>query len=180
MKQQVILTESEVEQIKSIPTTWREHFGKDDPWFESSIYDKEKGIFNPKVRSSLEITLDNKLIEPILLPHLLKYNIKSITGEVIMLQYNEGHYFKRHRDRINLNPHTTSRVQTLIVQLSNESNYEGGELIVRDKVADKTKGNMVLFDSGELHECTTITSGTRYCLVTWLTAKDYKKNISLM
>ena len=180
MKQQVILTESEVEQIKSIPTTWREHFGKDDPWFESVLYGKEKDIFNPKVRKSLEINLDNKLIEPILLPHLSEYKIKSITGQIIMLQYNEGHYFRRHRDRINKNPHTTSRVQTLIVQLSNESDYEGGELIVRDKVADKTKGNMILFDSGELHECTTITSGTRYCLVTWLTAEDYKKKTSLI
>ena len=170
MEQQVKLTFKEIEDILSYSTDW----------FNSKIHNNGDGKYSPNTRNSLEVQIDNKFIEPILLPHLLKYNIKSITGQVIILQYNEGHYFKRHRDRINLNPHTTSRVQTLIVQLSNESDYEGGELIVRDKIADKTKGNMVLFDSGELHECTTITSGTRYCLVTWLTAEDYKKKTSLM
>lgn len=170
MEQQVKLTFKEIEDILSYSTDW----------FNSKIHNNGDGKYSPNTRNSLEVQIDNKFIEPILLPHLSKYNIKSITGQVIILQYNEGHYFKRHRDRINLNPHTTSRVQTLIVQLSNESDYEGGELIVRDKIADKTKGNMVLFDSGELHECTTITSGTRYCLVTWLTAEDYKKKTSLM
>tara|TARA_B110000971_G_scaffold2516_1_gene2758 strand:+ start:2316 stop:2879 length:564 start_codon:yes stop_codon:yes gene_type:complete len=180
MEQQVILTEGEINHIKSYPQQIKEGFDKDNPWFDSRLHNNESGAYSPTIRKSLEIPLDNKFIEPILLPHLLKYNIKSITGQVIMLQYNKGHYFKRHRDRINHDPHTSSRMQTLIIQLSDISDYEGGELLVRDKTANKTKGNMVIFDSNELHECTTITSGTRYCLVTWLSANDYKKNVSLM
>ena len=170
MEQQVILTFKEIEDILSYSTDW----------FNSKIHNNEDGKYSPNTRNSLEVQIDNKFIEPILLPHLSKYNIKSITGQVIMLQYNEGHYFKRHRDRINHDPHTSSRMQTLIVQLSDSNEYEGGNLIVRDKIADKTKGNMVIFDSNELHECTTITKGTRYCLVTWLSANDYNKNVSLM
>ena len=170
MEQQVILTFKEIEDILSYSTDW----------FNSKIHNNEDGKYSPNTRNSLEVQIDNKFIEPILLPHLSKYNIKSITGQVIMLQYNEGHYFKRHRDRINHDPHTSSRMQTLIVQLSDSNEYEGGNLIVRDKIADKTKGNMVIFDSNELHECTTITKGTRYCLVTWLSANDYNINVSLI
>lgn len=170
MEQKVILTSKEIEDILSYSTDW----------FNSKLHNNEGGEYSPNTRNSLEVKIDNKFIEPILLPHLLKYNIKSITGQVIMLQYNEGHYFKRHRDRINHDPHTSNRMQTLIVQLSDNNEYKGGDLIVRDKIADKTKGNMVIFDSNELHECTTITEGTRYCLVTWLSANDYKKNVSLM
>ena len=175
MIQKVALSDSEVDYIKSLPNYWREHMGKDDVWFDSKLHDKEEGYYSPSVRKSLEFTVDNKVIEPILLPHLTQYQVKSITGQVIMLQYNKGHYFKKHRDRIISNPLKSQRLQTIIVQLSDENDYEGGDLVVRNEVANKTKGNLIIFDSNELHECKMITGGTRYCLVTWLAADDYLK-----
>lgn len=175
MIQKVVLSNDEVDQIKSLPNYWREHMGEDDVWFDSKLHSQEDGYFNPKVRKSLEFTVSNKVIEPILLPHLTEYQVKSITGQVIMLQYNKGHYFKRHRDRIIQNPLKSRRLQTVIVQLSDEDDYEGGDLVVRNEIASKTKGNLIIFDSNELHECKMITGGTRYCLVTWLSSDDYGK-----
>ena len=39
--------------------------------------------------TSEECNVDNEVIESILLPKLTKYNIKSITGQTIILKYNE-------------------------------------------------------------------------------------------
>ena len=165
MIQKVILNSSEVDQIK----------GLTQKWFDSRVQDEG---YLPNRRKSLECNIDPSLIEFILLPKLAEYNIKSITGQVIILQYNKGCYFKRHQDRIDFNPKTTDRQQTLIIQLSDENDYEGGELVVRDIIANKSKGNMVLFDSNEWHELKELTNGIRYCLVTWLKADDYfKKNL---
>jgi len=160
MIQKVILNNSEINQIKELA----------QGWFDSEIHGRG---YLPNQRKSLECNINPKLVESILLPHLKEYNIKSITGQVIILQYNKGCYFKRHRDRMDKNPKTTGRQQTLIIQLSNEDEYEGGELVVRDTISNKTKGNMILFDSGEWHELKELTKGTRYCLVTWLRADDY-------
>lgn len=163
MIQKVILNDDEINQIK----------GYTKEWSDSEIQDRG---YLPNQRKSLECSIDSNLVESILLPHLKEYNIKSITGQVIILQYNKGHFFKRHQDRLDPNPKTTNRQQTLIVQLSDENDYEGGELVVRDIVANKTKGNMVLFESNEWHELKELTSGTRYCLVVWLPSSDYNKN----
>lgn len=163
MIQKVIFNDDEINQIK----------GYTKEWSDSGIHNKG---YLPEARQSLQSHIDCELIEPIILPKLKEYNIKSITGEILVLQYNKGHFFKRHQDRLDPNPKTTNRQQTLIVQLSDENDYEGGELVVRDIVVDKTKGNMVLFDSNEWHELKELTSGTRYCLVVWLPSSDYNKN----
>lgn len=115
MIQKVILNSNEVNQIK----------GLTQKWFDSEVQDKG---YLPNHRKSLECNINPSLIESILLPKLAEYNIKSITGKVIVLQYNKGCYFKRHQDRIDLNPKTTSRQQTLIIQLSDKDEYEGGVL----------------------------------------------------
>ena len=165
MIQKVILNSDEVDQIKGLA----------QKWFDSKVQNKG---YLPNHRKSFECDIDPSLIESILLPKLTEYNIKSITGQVIVLQYNKGCYFKRHQDRIDLNPKTTDRQQTLIIQLSDENDYEGGELVVRDIITNKSKGNMVLFDSNEWHELKELTNGTRYCLVIWLKADNYfKKNL---
>ena len=168
MVNKVLLSEDEVSKILSLV---------DNPeWFNSKTVDFNKNsLYSPNIRKSEECNVDNEVIESILLPKLTKYNIKSITGQTIILKYNEGCYFKEHRDRIDHNPHTSNRQQTLIVQLSDKEDYKGGELIVNKLPASKDKGTLVLFDSNELHELKTLTSGVRYCLVTWLTANDYNK-----
>ena len=59
------------------------------------------------------------------------------------------------------------------LELSDENEYEDGELILYNNVnnstitACKSKGSIIVFDSRMTHEVTPVTSGTRYSLVKW-------------
>lgn len=59
------------------------------------------------------------------------------------------------------------------VQLSDPTEYEGGNLILcpegpEPQYANKAKGGVILFRSHILHEVTPVTKGTRYSLVAWV------------
>lgn len=66
---------------------------------------------------------------------------------------------------------STSRKLSVTLQLSDENDYEGGDLLLhasdRPDVAPRKKGMLVLFPSFVLHEVTPVTAGHRYSLVTW-------------
>lgn len=61
------------------------------------------------------------------------------------------------------------RKLSISVQLSDPSEYTGGELKLKDKInAPKGKGVTCIFPSWMVHEVTPVTSGKRYSLVLWL------------
>jgi len=68
------------------------------------------------------------------------------------------------------NPH--NRKLSMVLQLSNPNEYEGGELklhLSKDPdVIKKQKGFSVFFPSHILHEVTPVTKGERYSLVVWI------------
>lgn len=70
------------------------------------------------------------------------------------------------------------RKLSLVVQLSNASDYEGGELqLQRGKYLDlptKTRGSVILFPSYLLHRVTPVTSGERRSLVLWAGGKSLR------
>lgn len=92
-------------------------------------------------------------------------------------KYTIGSFFERHRDSGGKNDSTSERVKTLIINLSNEGDYEGGDLIINDNIVTKKLGNAFLFSSAILHELKNITSGVRYSLVIWLKDNNLKKSI---
>lgn len=63
------------------------------------------------------------------------------------------------------------RKLTLVLQLSDPSEYEGGELQLYSSsdiaVIPKQKGLVVAFPSFNLHRVTPVTKGTRYTIVAW-------------
>lgn len=67
-------------------------------------------------------------------------------------------------------PH--NRKLSLVIQLSDPSEYEGGDLLLHTGhepiVIQKEKGMLVCFPSHTLHEVTPITKGERYSLVAWV------------
>jgi len=67
-------------------------------------------------------------------------------------------------------PH--NRKLSLVVQLSDPSEYEGGDLLLHDSheptVIRKERGMVVCFPSYTLHEVTPVTKGERYSLVAWV------------
>ena len=66
------------------------------------------------------------------------------------------------------------------VQLSNPSDYEGGDLrfyrhsTTKFMEAPKDKGTLILFPSWTIHEVTPVTAGTRYSLVSWVNGPRWK------
>ena len=63
------------------------------------------------------------------------------------------------------------RKLSMVLQLSDPSEYEGGELQVRTKAepetVNKQKGLITVFPAYTLHRVTPITKGSRYSLVVW-------------
>jgi PKHD-type hydroxylase len=94
--------------------------------------------------------------------------------EVIQFTYynsnEEGHY-KAHTDAQMWNlPH--NRKLSFVMQLSDPSEYEGGELLLHTAFEPTTirkeKGLIACFPSYTLHEVTPVTKGERYSLVAWV------------
>ena len=72
---------------------------------------------------------------------------------------------------------TSSRKISIVVQLSDPLEYEGGELQISDggtnRVCEKTKGTIIIFPSYLLHRVTPVTKGTRRSLVLWVTGPPF-------
>ena len=86
-------------------------------------------------------------------------------------KYSVGEYYKKHMDFGN--NHLTRKL-SLTIQLSDENDYEGGDLIFYNGTEDvdkaksaRGKGSVVVFDSRLIHEVTPVTKGVRYSLVKW-------------
>lgn len=92
-------------------------------------------------------------------------------------------FYDKHVDcgnRFEIKNFVDIRKLSFSIQLSDSSDYEGGELkfytgkksIYTNKeegnTAKKDKGTIILFPSHVLHEVTPVTKGTRYSLVSWV------------
>ena len=129
--------------------------------------------------SSESLTKTTDGIRLLLLPKLSKYNIISLPNYFNILKYDIGQEFKKHRDIGNGIKDSNKRYKTLIIQLSNFDDYEGGDLIVWSNdevtktVCDKKIGNMILFPSKSLHQAKPVVSGTRYVMIFFLTNNHF-------
>jgi len=108
-----------------------------------------------------------------------KYFNFNLFGFTEGLQFTEykapgGHYSK-HIDKMF---GRTIRKLSISVQLSDPSEYEGGdlELIFSDdpNVMDKAQGKLIAFPSYVVHGVKPVTKGTRYSLVAWMTGEPFK------
>jgi PKHD-type hydroxylase len=65
------------------------------------------------------------------------------------------------------------------VQLSDENDYEGGDLLFQpgsDKeiIVPKKQGSIIVFSSMLRHKVAPVTSGTRYSAVAWMRGPAFK------
>ena len=98
------------------------------------------------------------------------YDLSDEDKELAQIsKYSEGEYYKQHKD-FGKNNHLTRKL-SLTVQLSDENDYEGGDLLLYNgSTSDKLsrgKGSVIVFDSRIYHEITKVTKGVRYSLVKW-------------
>lgn len=83
----------------------------------------------------------------------------------------EGEY-KSHQDVFWINDSPNHRKVTMIIQLTDENTYTGGDLILEncsepppEKI--RNQGTVIAFPSFVYHRLTPVTSGKRYSLVGW-------------
>lgn len=77
--------------------------------------------------------------------------------------YIEGDKFEYHHDF--LSDSVVSRKVNLMIQLSDDTDYEGGDLIVGPYRCSRKFGTGIFFKAHLSHCVTTITRGTRYSLI---------------
>ena len=99
-----------------------------------------------------------------------KFKLTEITEHIQYTVYkseDEG-YYDWHVD---MGPNKARRKLSLVCQLSDPSEYEGGELQIHTgniSVGEKEKGTVILFPSYLLHRVTPVTKGIRRSLVLWI------------
>lgn len=104
------------------------------------------------------------------------FNLYGIIEGLQFTNYKtpSGKYGK-HIDRILNN---VVRKLSISIQLTNPSEYEGGELNLylddNPITMDKQQGTIIIFPSFILHEVMPVTKGERNSLVTWITGEPFK------
>ena len=107
------------------------------------------------------------------------YNIKSI-DTLRFLKYGIGGTYNWHLD-MGRNE-TSLRKLTAIIQLSNDTDYEGGdfEFGITDKdgkdliKGNRSKGSLLIFPAFLSHRVTPITKGKRYSIITWMEGDAFR------
>ena len=84
-------------------------------------------------------------------------------------------FYSKHRDcglKRSLDNYVDIRKLSFTIQLTDENEYEGGELIFHldkeEKKAPKSKGTIIFFESEIVHEVKPVTKGIRHSLVSWV------------
>jgi predicted 2-oxoglutarate/Fe(II)-dependent dioxygenase YbiX len=127
----------------------------------------------PKNAKLKFLDLFNKELIDFILSRLSKIGIKSIlNNQVKITKYIEGDFFAPHRD-FKSTDKFGSTYKTLVIRLSDSSDYTGGDLYVKNIPQTKEQGSYSLFLSSDIHEIKRIDSGTRFSLTIFLYESDF-------
>jgi PKHD-type hydroxylase len=101
--------------------------------------------------------------------NMFRLNISTLIDEIQFGLYDSQEHgcYGGHVD-VGINIHACRKL-SMCVQLSDPSDYSGGDLILKTQnLAPRGRGEIVIFPSNLHHEVTRVTSGKRYSLVLWL------------
>tara|TARA_R110000751_G_scaffold46211_2_gene104200 strand:+ start:277 stop:861 length:585 start_codon:yes stop_codon:yes gene_type:complete len=176
---------------------WNDGFSNEElDWLQNKAKNAEvdaqiggggQGVSNPEIRQS-ELNWVNKDSESAWVFDKLSHIVSTLNAEhfgfdltgfseaLQLTNYNgekQGHY-TWHQD---FGAASVSRKLSVVIQLSNPEDYEGGELqILTSKEPmsiKKQRGLVVVFPSWTLHRVTPVTKGTRQTLVTWVSGPAF-------
>lgn len=109
--------------------------------------------------------------------NLFDYDIFSFGENLQFTEYTapDGKY----DSHIDIAPGGPIRKLSVVVQLSKEEDYDGGELELmfsaeKPLAMKKSQGSVVVFPSFLLHRVKPVTRGTRHSLVGWVNGKPFK------
>lgn len=105
-----------------------------------------------------------------------KFDILGFHSQLQLTDYRKDGFFAWHMDTGN--KYNSTRKLSITVQLSDPSEYEGGELQFHqgnDIVnVSKKKGTAIIFPSFVLHRVTPVTSGKRMSVVGWIAGLPFR------
>jgi len=102
------------------------------------------------------------------------FNLSGMYEELQLLEYQEGGHYDWHMD---IGPGIAAhRKLSVIIQLSDPEDYEGGETQFKasetEHTLPKDRGQIAIFPSYILHRVTPVTKGKRYALVVWVSDRN--------
>jgi PKHD-type hydroxylase len=101
-----------------------------------------------------------------------KFELDSFKEGVQFTEYKVDEFFKWHTD---CGPGILmERKLSLTVQLSDPTDYTGGELELWDHTATLDQGSATIFPSFMQHKVDPIIEGTRYALVSWVAGPTFR------
>lgn len=147
---------------------------------DSSTYTTKPNVRRSKVKLAQDPRITNHIMD-----HVYASNAKSYGFD--LYNYTEqqygiydakerGHY-TWHADTPVFVDSPTQRKLSISIQLSEEDDYEGGDLEFQNieiKQNIRKKGTLILFPSYELHRVTPVTRGVRKSLVLWVYGPRFK------
>lgn len=103
------------------------------------------------------------------------FDVTSIYDKIQFACYsgNNKDKYDTHID-IGANNIYSCRKLSISVQLSNENNYTGGNLFIRNIQVSREQGSLTVFPSFLEHHVQPVTDGKRYSLVLWLYGPHFK------
>ena len=106
---------------------------------------------------------------------LFQLDLYGFTEKLQFTEYEgQGAHYDWHPD---IGPNMTKRKISIVVQLSDEKDYEGGELLINTGeliVPSKKQGSVILFPSFLMHKVEPLRSGSRYSLVSWVSGNTWR------
>jgi PKHD-type hydroxylase len=107
---------------------------------------------------------------------IYQFDINGFFEDLQFTKYGEGCYYNYHED---LGAGQSSiRKLSMVVQLSDEKEYEGGELVLfsgnEKMIAPKKQGTVIFFPSYVTHKVSKVISGERFSLVAWLSGTPFR------
>jgi predicted 2-oxoglutarate/Fe(II)-dependent dioxygenase YbiX len=172
--QKKLFTQDECDYFKSL--------SNHTPFERSGVIAGNNTIIVSEYRTSTQVVVQmNSDLSNRILEKVKEFGIKTLPDYCIILKYNKTQEYKRHNDSALDYP---NRYKTLIIQLSNETDYDGGELCIFHNsetiITSKKIGNVVMFDSSIDHCANKIKEGIRYSMVFWLSMDNFGLNKSLI
>ena len=142
------------------------------------------GTIDPERRNSdISWLKPNDWVEGILYNHVRYANQSAgwnfdINGiEAIQLtRYRQGQFYEWHSDRDILDDSGDKRKLSVVLLLSDPSEYQGGGLFLQDFSDNllQNQGDLVVFPSFLVHKAAEVTDGVRMTAVGWVTGPAFK------
>lgn len=160
----------------------------DYEYIEPRVFDGDKLIKVEEVRKANLVYLENKFQYEKEIKSKIKELFKFINNEYYkfdldlnikeclqFLEYNEGCHYDWHHDFGKGD--ISRRKLTCVVQLTDPSEYEGGELEffnIPFQEATKKQGSAIIFPAFVYHKVNKIKSGQRHSIASWIQGTPFK------